>query len=1370
MATSKTKVPAIKNIPAKVDRELKGSLDSIKEAVEIRLGRRGDPLDRAVTIRELIDSGLAETSSNSVFSVDNAGPGISPPTKPPGDLTRPPAPTALQASGVFTSIILEWSPASYGNHAYTEIWRSQGPDIGGAVRISTTNAFVYTDEVGYATTYYYWVRFVSTSDIEGDFNATEGVVATTAADVGAVMTSLSEELKLLPGFNTLLSDIDVTINASTLNLQQTLEAINTAAGNAQTAVNSLTTNTPRVIRSTSAPTARPDNSTLQAGDIWIDTDSSPNVNEIFVYTGSTWAASTSGSTSSSDTTLQTQITANGNSISQNASNILLVAGVSDEADISTSVNITSLNSSITNANTNISANASAIGGLTTRVTAAEGTISSHTSDITSLESTLSGYSGSNTVATAVSGLQTQITSNDTDIANANTAIATKASAASVTSLSTSLNNLSGTVDGKTKTFAQDNAPTATAIGDLWIDTNDGNKLYRAESVGADEITSGEWVTVRDTGFVTNANAISTLTTTVTNLTNGAVASNSAAITSLQNALSGFTGSGAVSTAINTLTSNVSANDTDIGNNTTAINSAQSDITTLQGTVNTISGDYATGTALTSLTNTVNAIDVLATFAQDNAPTSGMGTGDIWLDTNDDNKLYRWNGSAWVALSPGAQALSANSSAITSLQNALQGFTGSGAVSSAITGLQNSVTSNADNITANATSITNLESTVNDGATGVTATANALSQLTTDVNSIPVQFFQPNAPSSGHVTGDYWIDSDDNQLYRYNGSAWEAIRDTLITSSASAISQLQTDVAGNTADISTNATAISDETQARTNAISQLSTTVDAKNQTFVSTSAPTAVAAGDLWIDTDDNNKLYRATAPGTNNWVPVRDDSNDAKATVFAQPNAPVALSVGDIWIETDNDDKVYRATAPGNSNWVPVGVASSASVTTLSSAVSDIEGNAAAAYVLQVNANGSVAGMVIEANASAGGSASAVQFVADKFAIWNDNDAGTAPFIVSSNTVFMKNAMIQDAAITNAKIANLAVEEAKIANAAITTAKIGTAAITTAKIQDAAIETAKINDAAITNAKINDLNAGKINAGFLDAARIDAGSIDATKINVTDLTLPVSHNKVSGTVIGGFGNDQMRLAQVGAIGTQPGLYQGYVRIFGGDGQVKTLSIAIGDGTFSSEGELDSDNSVYNNAPNTQNLPMVDIGGIQYHSNRAEAWAGIARFRTTNAVAQISVTFRKRSDTSRTSNLYVLAQGDGGIRYLENVEYAFTRLTVNEPVPFSFNAANNQALNQVVTSNTITLTGSGFTGGTLTLTGHSSAQYKINSGSYQTGSASVVAGDTVTLQITSASTQTTTRSATVTVRNVSATFSVTTFTSGSPPGGGGNP
>jgi vacuolar-type H+-ATPase subunit F/Vma7 len=48
---AETKVPAIKNIPAKTDPETKLALESIKEAVEVRLGRRGDPKDRAVTLR-----------------------------------------------------------------------------------------------------------------------------------------------------------------------------------------------------------------------------------------------------------------------------------------------------------------------------------------------------------------------------------------------------------------------------------------------------------------------------------------------------------------------------------------------------------------------------------------------------------------------------------------------------------------------------------------------------------------------------------------------------------------------------------------------------------------------------------------------------------------------------------------------------------------------------------------------------------------------------------------------------------------------------------------------------------------------------------------------------------------------------------------------------------------------------------------------------------------------------------------------------------------------------------------------------------------------------------------------------------------------
>ena len=54
--------------------------------------------------------------------------------------------------------------------------------------------------------------------------------------------------------------------------------------------------------------------------------------------------------------------------------------------------------------------------------------------------------------------------------------------------------LSQTDNPRIKTTVSGSAPTATAVGDLWINTStDDNLMYRAESIGADEITSGEWV-------------------------------------------------------------------------------------------------------------------------------------------------------------------------------------------------------------------------------------------------------------------------------------------------------------------------------------------------------------------------------------------------------------------------------------------------------------------------------------------------------------------------------------------------------------------------------------------------------------------------------------------------------------------------------------------------------------------------------------------------------------------------------------------------------------------------------------------------------------------------------------------------------------
>lgn len=56
-------------------------------------------------------------------------------------------------------------------------------------------------------------------------------------------------------------------------------------------------------------------------------------------------------------------------------------------------------------------------------------------------------------------------------------------------------------------FQQNDVPTALHVGDLWFDEDGGNACYISESIGADEITPGEWVSCKDSDMATNAAAI-----------------------------------------------------------------------------------------------------------------------------------------------------------------------------------------------------------------------------------------------------------------------------------------------------------------------------------------------------------------------------------------------------------------------------------------------------------------------------------------------------------------------------------------------------------------------------------------------------------------------------------------------------------------------------------------------------------------------------------------------------------------------------------------------------------------------------------------------------------------------------------------------
>lgn len=143
-------------------------------------------------------------------------------------------------------------------------------------------------------------------------------------------------------------------------------------------------------------------------------------------------------------------------------------------------------------------------------------------------------------------------------------------------------------------------------------------------------------------------------------------------------------------------------------------------------------------------------------------------------------------------------------------------------------------------------------------TAITNAQNAADIAQSTADGSITTYFQAAAPwangdaSAGGASnpaakvGDVWYDSDDGQAYRWSGAAgspanqWIPITDSDIT------------------------TALANANAAQN--------TANKKIQTFYapSTSVPTAETGGDMWIVTDQNNKLKRATAVGTGGWVDV--------------------------------------------------------------------------------------------------------------------------------------------------------------------------------------------------------------------------------------------------------------------------------------------------------------------------------------------------------------------------------------------------------------------------------------------------------------------------------------------------------------------
>ena len=208
--TTPTKVPGLPKPPANIDRSLRDYLVACGEALEIRLGRKGDVRDRAITLRELIDSGLAKELRNKKFDPNDTGNGLN--VDFGGSTTfseTPVTPVSFTATAGYSVITLKWEGPfyKYQGHSFTEVWRHTANTLADATFIGSSSNIYYIDAVGSGSaTYYYWIRHVNTANEVGPWsNNGVGVSAATQTDVATLLSTLSSSITNSQLANSLLS-------------------------------------------------------------------------------------------------------------------------------------------------------------------------------------------------------------------------------------------------------------------------------------------------------------------------------------------------------------------------------------------------------------------------------------------------------------------------------------------------------------------------------------------------------------------------------------------------------------------------------------------------------------------------------------------------------------------------------------------------------------------------------------------------------------------------------------------------------------------------------------------------------------------------------------------------------------------------------------------------------------------------------------------------------------------------------------------------------------------------------------------------------------------------------------------------------------
>jgi len=506
-------------------------------------------------------------------------------------------------------------------------------------------------------------------------------------------------------------------------------------------------------------------------------------------------------------------------------------------------------------------------------------------------------------------------------------------------LSDTVNSIASDVDALQdsviQTYVQPNPPANTdshtlSVGDLWFDSDDNNKMYRYDP---SVTTNGGWAVVQDKNIDSLRTAVSTKITTH------------------------YGGTAPATKSVGDLWFNQSNNN---------------EVKRWNGTSWVSVTDPNIQVALNKATTAQATADgKIESFFQVSAPTSGMSDGDLWFDTDDNNKLHRWNAST----SKWDPAQDGRIDSLLSWQTTLVNDLNSGKYSKVSTFYQSTAPSspNTGDLWVDTANSGALKTWTGSTWTVVTdpSLKNSITTISRDVEAIKdgviETYAQTSAPvASGTVKlslGDLWFDTDDNnKLYRYDpavttNGGWVPVQDKNISALQSAVASkittyysttapsapVQGDLwidqsTGNTLKRWTNnawVTITDANVKAALDKANDAKAIADGKVETYFQVSAPTSgMSDGDLWFDTDDSNRLYRWNA-STSKWDPAQDGRIDGliswqttlvkdltagkynKVSTFYQSTAPSSPNTGDLWVDTANSGALKTWTG---STWTVV------------------------------------------------------------------------------------------------------------------------------------------------------------------------------------------------------------------------------------------------------------------------------------------------------------------------------------------------------------------------------------------------------------------------------------------------------------------